>query len=77
MDSVTIVAAHLACYKAEINEIESQHIRGHILEREDGEVELVEKREFEELLNCHNEDGLHYLIKWRHHAPTWQPAKDL
>jgi hypothetical protein len=63
--------------QAEINEIESRHIRRRILEREDGEVEPVEKWEFEELLDCHNEDGLHYLIKWWHHAPTWQPAKDL
>jgi hypothetical protein len=29
--------------QAEINEIESRHIRGRILEREDGEVEPVEK----------------------------------
>jgi hypothetical protein len=46
-----------------INEIESQHIHSHILEREDGEVEPVEKWEFEELLDCHNKDGLQYLIK--------------
>jgi hypothetical protein len=60
-----------------INEVESRHIRGRVLEREDREVEPVEKWEFEKLLDCHNEDGLHYLVKWRHHAATWQPAKDL
>jgi hypothetical protein len=46
-----------------INNIESQHICGRILEREDGKVESVEKWEFEELLDCYNEDSLHYLIK--------------
>jgi hypothetical protein len=60
-----------------INETKSQHIRECTLEREDGEVEPVEKWEFEKLLDCHNEDGLHYLIKWRYHALIWQPAKDL
>ena len=56
--------------QATINEIESRHIRGRVLEREDGEVEPVKKWEFEELLDCHNEDGLHYLVKWRHHTLT-------
>jgi hypothetical protein len=49
--------------QAAINEIELRYIRGRILEREDGKVKLVKKKEFKELLNCHNEDGLHYLIK--------------
>ena len=60
-----------------INAAESRHLRGRVLEREDGEDELVEKWEFEDLLDCHNEDGLHYLVKWRYHDATWQPAKDL
>ena len=61
----------------EINTAESKNIRGRILEREDGTEEVVEKWEFESLLDCHNEDGLHYLVKWRHHRPSWQPAEDL
>ena len=60
-----------------INEAESKNIRGRVLEREDGTEEVVAKWEFEGLLDCHNEDGHHYLVKWRHHAPTWQPAEDL
>ena len=63
--------------QAAINEAESRNIRGRILEREDGATEPVEKWEFDKLLDCHNEDGLHYLIKWRHHQATWQPADDL
>jgi hypothetical protein len=63
--------------QAAINEAESRHIRGRILEREDGTVEPVEKWEFEKLLDCHNEDGLHYLVKWRYHQATWQLADDL
>jgi RNase H-like domain found in reverse transcriptase/Reverse transcriptase (RNA-dependent DNA polymerase)/Integrase zinc binding domain len=62
----------------EINEAESRHLRGRILEREDGADEVVEKWEFEALLDCHNDYGdLQYLVKWKHHAPTWQPATDL
>src|SRR6266478_355894 len=60
-----------------VTEVESRNIRGRTLEREDGEAEPVEKWEFEKLLDCHNEASLHYLIKWQHHTPTWQPAKDL
>ena len=63
--------------QAAINEAESRNIRGRILEREDGATEPVEKWEFDKLLDSHNEDGLHYLIKWRHHQATWQPADDL
>jgi hypothetical protein len=60
-----------------INEAESKNIRGRILERDDETGEVEEKWEFEKILDCHNEDGLHYRLKWRHHKPTWQPAKDL
>ena len=60
-----------------INEAESRHIRGRILEREDGTDEIIEKWEFEELLDSHNETGLQYFIKWKHYVPTWQPAFDL
>jgi hypothetical protein len=63
-----------------INEAESRNIRGRILEREDsrdGTDEIVEKWEFEKLLDSHNEAGLQYLVKWRYHAPSWQPASDL
>lgn len=60
-----------------INETESRNIRGRVLERDDDTDEVVEKWEFDRLLDCHNEDGYHYLIKWKHHKPTWQPASDL
>ena len=46
-----------------INEAESKNTRGRVLEREDGTEELVMKWEFESLLDCHNEDGLHYKVK--------------
>lgn len=62
----------------QINEAESRHLRGRVLEREDGTDEMVEKWEFEALLDCHNDYGdLQYLVKWKYHAPTWQPATDL
>ena len=35
------------------------------------------KWEFESILDCHNKNGLHYLVKWKHYKPTWQPAADL
>jgi hypothetical protein len=64
--------------QTEINLAESRHLRGRILEREDGEEEEVEKWEFDKLLDCHNDYGeLQYLVKWKHHAATWQPATDL
>jgi hypothetical protein len=63
--------------QGDINKAESKNIRGRVLEREDGTEEVVMKWEFESLLDCHNKDGYHYLIKWRYHAPTWQPADDL
>src|ERR1043166_2616367 len=46
-----------------INEAEAKNTRGRVLEREDGIEELVKKWEFEDLLDYHNEDGLHYLMK--------------
>jgi hypothetical protein len=60
-----------------INEAESKNIKGRILEREDGTDEVVEKWEFEKLLDSHNQAGLQYLVKWKHHPPSWQPASDL
>ncbi len=63
--------------QATINENESRHLKGRTLERDDEVQEMVEKWEFEKILDCHDEDGLNYLIKWKHHAATWQPATDL
>jgi hypothetical protein len=64
--------------QTDINLAESRYLRGHILEREDGEEEMVEKWEFDKLLDSHNDYGeLQYLVKWKHHAVTWQPATDL
>lgn len=61
----------------QINEAESKNIKGRVLERDDETGEIVQKWYFDKLLDCHNEDGLHYLVKWRDHKPTWQPASDL
>ena len=44
-----------------INKAESKNIRGRILEREDGSDEVVVKWEFENILDCHNEDSLHQI----------------
>jgi hypothetical protein len=61
-----------------INEAESRNLRGRVLERDDETEELVEKWEFESILDCHNQYGdLQYLVKWKDHAPSWQPATDL
>ena len=60
-----------------INEAESKNIKGRILEREDESDEVVVKWEFENLLDYHNKNGLHYLIKWKHHRPSWQPTANL
>lgn len=60
-----------------INNAESRRNRGRVLEREDGIEEAVEKWEFEDLLDCHNQDGLHYRIKWKYYPLSWQPAIDL
>ncbi|ESZ91789.1 hypothetical protein SBOR_7827 [Sclerotinia borealis F-4128] len=48
-----------------------------ILERDDDAEEPVQKWVFEGVLDNHDEDGHHYLVQWKHYAPTWQPAKDL
>src|SRR5438045_7635357 len=45
-----------------INEAETKNIQGQVLEREDGIEKLIEKWKFEGLLNCYNEDSLHYLV---------------
>jgi hypothetical protein len=51
----------------QINEAESRHLRGRILERDHDTDEMVEKWEFEALLDCHNDYGsLQYLVKWKH-----------
>jgi len=62
-----------------INEAESRNIRGRILERNDETEEVVEKWEFEDILDCwkHPTKGVMYQVKWRYHAPTWQPARDM
>jgi hypothetical protein len=59
-----------------LNEKDRKNTRGRVLERDDDGT-IVPKWEFETILDCHNEDGLNYLVKWKHHAPTWQPADDL
>ena len=46
-----------------INEAESKNTQGRVLKREDGTEKLVIKWEFKSLLDCHNEDGLHYQVK--------------
>jgi hypothetical protein len=61
-----------------INNAESRHLHGRILEREDGSEELVERWEFEKLLDSHKDyRTLTYLVKWKDHKATWQPATDL
>jgi len=62
-----------------INEAESQKTRGRVLERTDGIEEPIVKWEFEALLDCwkHPKNGLQYLVKWKYHRPSWQPAADL
>ena len=63
-----------------INEAESRNIQGRVLERDDETEEVTERWEFEEIQDVHDEDrkaGLTYLVKWRHHRPSWQPQQDL
>jgi hypothetical protein len=60
-----------------INEAELRNTKERILTREDGEEEGEETWEFDEILDVYNQNGHHYYIQWKHHAPTWQPAKDL
>jgi len=61
----------------EINQAESRHLRGRVLERNDDTEEVEERWEFEAILDCHNQGQLTYLVKWKYHAPTWQPHTDL
>jgi len=62
----------------QINKAERQRFGGkRVLERQDG-AEDQGRWEIEGILDCHNEDGLHYLVKWSGaYEPTWQPAEDL
>jgi hypothetical protein len=60
-----------------INDAKLRYIKGRILTRKDKEEEIVEKWEFDSILNTYNEDEYHYLIQWKYHAPTWQPAANL
>jgi transposase InsO family protein len=60
-----------------INKAESRNLRGRILTRDDETHEIEERWEFDNVLDCHNEAGLQYLVKWKHHPATWQPAGDL
>jgi hypothetical protein len=60
-----------------INNAKLRYIKEKILIKEDKKEKIVEKWEFDSILNTHNEDGYHYLIQWKHHAPIWQSAADL
>jgi hypothetical protein len=60
-----------------INEAESRNTKERILTREDGKEKKEKTWEFDEILDVHNQNEYHYCIQWKHHAPTWQPAKDL
>jgi hypothetical protein len=60
-----------------INKAESHKLRGRVLERNDETHESEERWEFGNILDCHNEQGLQYLVKWKNHPASWQPAKDL
>ena len=63
----------------QINEAESRHLRGRVLERDDNTGETIEKWIFEDILDSRidPQDGLQYRVKWAYHRPTWQPASDL
>ena len=56
-----------------INEAKSQNTRSRVLEQTDGMEESVVKWEFKVLLDCwkHPKNGLQYLVKWKHHKPSW------
>jgi hypothetical protein len=45
-----------------INDAKLRYIKGRILIRKDGKEEIVEKWEFDSILNIYNEDEHHYLI---------------
>lgn len=62
-----------------INEMESRHVRGRVLERDDDGVE-AERWEFSDILDSHDDEGrgkITYKVKWKHQRPSWQPADDL
>jgi hypothetical protein len=46
-----------------INDAKLRYVKGRILIKKDKEEEIVEKWEFDLILNTHNEDGYHYLIQ--------------
>ncbi|KAI0995351.1 hypothetical protein K3495_g12832 [Podosphaera aphanis] len=64
-------------YYDEVNVAERRNIRGRVFEGEDGVTDVIEKWEFVDLLDVHNQDGFHYLVKWKHQRPLWQPETDL
>jgi hypothetical protein len=45
-----------------INDAKSRYVKGRIFIRKNGEEEIVEKWEFDLILNTHNEDEHYYLI---------------
>jgi hypothetical protein len=45
-----------------INDAKSRYVKRRILIREDEEEKIVEKWEFDSILDTHNEDEYHYLI---------------
>jgi hypothetical protein len=45
-----------------INDAKLRYVKERILTREDKEEEIVEKWEFDSILDTHNEDEHHYLI---------------
>jgi hypothetical protein len=60
-----------------INDAESRYVKKRIFTRENKKEEIVEKWEFDLILDTHNEDEHYYLIQWKYHALIWQPAADL
>jgi hypothetical protein len=65
--------------QAEINAAESRNLRGRILSRNDETDEIEERWEFDNLLDSRRRGPrtLEYLVQWKYHAATWQPAIDL
>jgi hypothetical protein len=45
-----------------INNVKSRYVKGRILIKKDEKEKIVEKWEFNLILNTHNEDEHHYLI---------------
>jgi hypothetical protein len=60
-----------------INDAELRYVKRRIFIREDRKEEIVEKWEFDLILDTHNEDEHYYLIQWKYYAPIWQPAANL